>query len=75
MSEKQQNPDQPEKEQATDAAGTATNPTEVRVPVVEEQLHVDKKQVETGRLRISKSVTEQQQEVITVPLTYEQVEV
>lgn len=44
------------------------------IPVIEEQIHVDKKRVETGVVRISKQVTEHE-ETLTVPLVYEETQV
>ncbi|ARS34811.1 YsnF/AvaK domain-containing protein [Pontibacter actiniarum] len=44
------------------------------IPVVEEELRVGKKEVETGRVRISKDVHEEQVEV-DVPLTHEEIDV
>jgi uncharacterized protein (TIGR02271 family) len=44
------------------------------VPVIEETLRVDKKDVETGRLRITKTVSERE-EVVSQPLVHEEVRV
>lgn len=44
------------------------------IPVIEERITVDKKIVETGKVRISKKVTEQE-EMIDVPLMREDVQV
>lgn len=44
------------------------------IPVVEEQLRIDKKLTETGIVRISKQVTERA-ETLTVPLAYEEIQV
>ncbi len=62
---------------------TANNPTpgserkpdaETVIPVIEEQLHADKKVVETGRVKVSKTVT-QREESVTLPLDQEEVKV
>ncbi len=44
------------------------------IPVLEEQIHVEKRQVETGRVRIIKRVHERDEEV-DVPLIHEEVHV
>jgi uncharacterized protein (TIGR02271 family) len=44
------------------------------VPVIEQQLRVMKKQVETGRVRVTKNV-HQHQEIVDQPLTQEEVNV
>jgi uncharacterized protein (TIGR02271 family) len=44
------------------------------IPVIEETLHVDKKWVETGKVNISKKVTEHE-ETIDVPLSHEEVNI
>lgn len=44
------------------------------IPVVEEQVHVDKKTVETGRLRISKDVHEEEV-TVDLPTLYEEADV
>lgn len=44
------------------------------IPVIEEQLRIDKKLTETGTVRISKHVTEHQ-ETISVPLAHEEIQV
>ena len=41
-----------------------------KVPVIEEELHIDKKAVESGRVRVTKKVHEEQVPV-DVPLTYD----
>ena len=55
----------------------AERPTAERsttIPVVEEQVHVDKKTVETGRLRISKDVHEEEV-TVDLPTVYEEADV
>jgi uncharacterized protein (TIGR02271 family) len=61
---------------ATDAASpVATNMHDVLVvPVLEEELHVDKRRVETGRVRLTKQVHERQ-ETVDVPLATEEIHV
>lgn len=44
------------------------------MPVVEERLSVDKEAVETGKVRISKRVTERE-ETVAVPVVYEEIQV
>lgn len=44
------------------------------MPVVEERLSVDKAAVETGKVRISKRVTERE-ETVTVPVVHEEIQV
>ena len=44
------------------------------IPVIAEQLHVDKQAVETGRVRITKTIREDEQ-VIDLPLTRETIDV
>lgn len=44
------------------------------IPVIEESVHIDKKWVESGKINIVKSVTEQD-EVIDIPLSHEEVNV
>lgn len=46
----------------------------LRVPIVEEQLNVDKRVRETGRVRITKHV-ETRQEIVDEPLLHEEVEI
>ena len=46
----------------------------VVIPVIEEQLHVEKQVVETGRLRINKTVREEEQ-VVTTPVTHDELSV
>ncbi len=46
----------------------------ITIPVIEEQVHIDKKVVETAKVRISKSVSEESQ-TIDIPLTQEEVQV
>lgn len=41
------------------------------IPVIEEQLHVGKQVIETGRLLVSKAVRNEEQ-VVTTPLTHEE---
>jgi len=53
---------------------TTTNDTDIRVPVVEEELVVGKRQEELGRVRIHRDVVEEQQSV-DVPLQRERVTV
>ena len=48
--------------------------TTVVIPVIAEQLNIDKQLIETGQVRISKTVREDEQ-VIDLPLTRETVEV
>jgi uncharacterized protein (TIGR02271 family) len=44
------------------------------IPVIEEQLRIDKRVVETGKIRISKRVTEHE-ETVAVPLMHEEIQV
>ena len=46
----------------------------VVIPLLEEQLHVEKQLVETGRVRITKTVLEEPQ-TVQIPLTSETVEI
>ncbi|MBL1264058.1 YsnF/AvaK domain-containing protein [Candidatus Methylomicrobium oryzae] len=52
----------------------ATEDCPAFLPVIEERLHIDKYTVETGTVRISKQVTAQQ-EILTVPLVREEIQV
>jgi uncharacterized protein (TIGR02271 family) len=56
----------------TGEAFTETDRERLRVPVVEEELEVDKRQVERGAVRVHKHVTEEQQ-AVNVPLREEEV--
>lgn len=56
-----------------DPASSSLN-SEVVIPVVEEQLHVSTEQVETGYVRISKTV-HQEETTVDVPMHYEQYDV
>jgi uncharacterized protein (TIGR02271 family) len=60
-----------EKEQQHDKGGI---PFEEVIPVIEESVRVNKKWVETGKVHISKEVSEHT-EVIDIPLTHEEVEI
>ena len=62
-----------EQEQQALPQGAATNDTRI-IPVVEEQLHIGKQVVETGKVRISKKVTEQPTPV-SIPLVREQYDI
>ena len=44
------------------------------IPVLEEQIHVEKRRVETGRVRVVKRVNEREEE-IDIPLIHEEVQV
>ncbi len=44
------------------------------IPVIEEQIHVEKRQIETGRVRVVKRVNEREEE-IDIPLVHEEVQV
>jgi uncharacterized protein (TIGR02271 family) len=57
--------------QTEDKAGTSQ---EKVIPVIEETVHVDKKWVETGKVHISKKVSEHD-EVIDLPLKHEEVNI
>jgi uncharacterized protein (TIGR02271 family) len=57
-----------------DARAAETTQTKTVIPVVEEQVQVDKRTVETGKVRIKKVVHEQQ-ETIDIPLLAEEIEV
>ncbi len=65
-----------------DQTGSANQPFERRyetasgtsIPIIEEQLLVDKRVVETDKVRISKRVREQD-ETVNIPLVHENVEV
>lgn len=59
---------------ATDAAAQYSSSQELRIPLVEEQLQVEKRPVELGRVQIQKTV-EEVPENITVPITRDDVEV
>ncbi|MDQ3394180.1 MAG: YsnF/AvaK domain-containing protein [Bacteroidota bacterium] len=50
------------------------NSEEMTIPVIEESLHVDKNWVESGKVNISKTITEHQ-ETIDVPLSHEEVNI
>lgn len=52
----------------------STGPEQVTIPVVEEYLRIGREVVETGRVRITKSVT-QAPEAAVVPLVHEEVSV
>jgi uncharacterized protein (TIGR02271 family) len=52
----------------------STTPEEITVPVIEEYLSIGREVVETGRVRITKSVT-QVPEAAVVPLVHEEVNV
>lgn len=52
----------------------ANDDSKVIIPVIEEEVRVDKKIVETGKVRISKKVSERE-ELIDVPLLREEVTV
>lgn len=54
--------------------GQARNSETVTIPVVEEELEVQKRQVETGRVRITK-VVQEQEEIVDEPLLQEKIEV
>ena len=65
----------PPEQQVTKLGGTAAGEGAAAVvPVLEEELRVEKVRVETGRVRITKKVSERE-EVIDEPLTHEEVEV
>jgi len=53
---------------------SSTEPEKVTVPVIEEYLHIGREVVETGRVRITKSVT-QAPEAAVIPLVHEEVSV
>lgn len=55
-------------------ADGATLENITRIPVVEEQIRIDKRIVETGRVVISKQVTEHQ-EHINIPVSHDEVSV
>ena len=55
-------------------AGAGGNTASTVIPVIEEQLRVDKKFVETGKVHISKKVSELQTSV-SLPLTHEEYDV
>ncbi len=58
----------------TDSLSESTPLTTERIPVIEEQLSVGKRIVETGRVVISKQVTERQ-ETVDIPLNRDEVQV
>lgn len=59
----------------TFAPATAERPLQVTIPVIEEQLQIDKRQVDTGSgVRVRKAVSEQEKQ-IAQPLLREQLEV
>lgn len=60
-------------ERATPRSNETSGETLV-VPVIAEQIHVDRQRVETGRVRIHKTVTERE-EVVDEPVYQEEVEV
>jgi stress response protein YsnF len=51
-----------------------TEGRETVVPVVQEELHVNKRQVETGRVRVTKTIHEQEV-LIEEPSTHEEVQI
>jgi len=57
-----------------DSSGAQTTQTKTVIPVVEEQVQVDKRSVETGKVRIKKVVHEQP-ETVDIPLLAEEIEV
>jgi len=57
-----------------DSSATETPQTKTVIPVVEERVQVDKRTVETGKVRIKKVVHEQQ-ETVDIPLLVEEIEV
>ncbi|MGI8951929.1 MAG: YsnF/AvaK domain-containing protein [Chitinophagaceae bacterium] len=46
----------------------------IKVPVIEEKLHVEKRIVESGKVHISKTVNEHQEQ-INIPLNHEQINI
>lgn len=52
--------------------GKSENSEEMRIPVIEESIRVEKKWVETGKVHISKKVSEHT-ETIDIPLRHEEV--
>jgi uncharacterized protein (TIGR02271 family) len=64
----------PDESTARVAAPLQTRNDDVVIPIVQEQLRVDRERVETGAVRITKSVSERE-EVIDLPFTREEVQV
>lgn len=58
----------------TGVDGEDTDSETIRIPVIEEDLTIGKREVETGRVQVSVSVNERD-EMVDVPLTAERVEV
>lgn len=60
---------------ATGLQADSSSVEQIVVPVVEEHLHIDRRQVDTGRgVRIAKTVAERE-EVVDVPLGHDEIEV
>lgn len=57
-----------------DSINTSTLTVTDRIPVIEEQIRVDKRVVETGRVVIQKRITEHQEHV-AIPLNHDEVNV
>lgn len=51
-----------------------TNQDTISIPVIQETVKINKSQVETGRIKISKKVNEETQ-VVEIPLEHEEIEV
>ena len=56
------------------AASSHTEPEEAVVPIVQEELHIEKQKVETGRVRLTKTVQEREV-VVTEPFMQEHIQI
>lgn len=55
-------------------ASSPAGPDEAVVPIVEEQLHIEKQKVETGRVRLTKTVQEREV-LVTQPVMHEDIQI
>jgi uncharacterized protein (TIGR02271 family) len=55
-------------------ASSRTGPNEAVVPIVEEEVHIEKQNVETGRVRLTKTVKEREV-LVTQPVMQEDIQI
>lgn len=70
----QENPSNMTTPKQDPAQPVASETEEVVVPIVDEELHVDKRQIETGRIRLTKMVHEREV-IVDEPFTREEIQV
>ncbi len=71
MNEQQSFPDEANRDENIIESEAIRN---ITVPVIEEQIKVSKKIVETGRVQLSKQITEEE-EIASIPLIHEEISV